>query len=137
MSLRVRIVGVVAVVVALVVVMLGVSLQHSTETSLLQEVDADLVARAELVARSPAFARFGSGAGGGPGRPLAGPADRVDPFGLAVRFDALARVLGADGAVAAVLDTEFVAPTEAAFLARADDGPVLSGGSAEAGRVRW
>ena len=49
MSLRIRIVAVVSVVVAAVVIVVGVSLHRSTESSLVGEIDADLLERANGV----------------------------------------------------------------------------------------
>ncbi len=142
MTLRVRIVGLVTVVVAVVVSVVGVSLFRSTESSLVGEIDDDLLGRAEQIhrpGRDPdrrgltpeQFAEFGRF--GQPGGRLPG---RTDPFGALVGFDAFVRVLDGSGAVRGVLDAEFDAATDASLLADAVRGPVLSDGSSERGRVR-
>jgi two-component system, OmpR family, sensor histidine kinase MprB len=141
-TLRVRIVGLVSVVVASVVLVAGVSLYRSTESSLVGEVDDDLLGRAEQIHRPgpgpdrrgltpEQFAEFGRF--GQPGGRLPG---RNDPFGALVGFDALVRVLDETGAVRGVLDAEFEAATDASLLVEAARGPVLSEGSSEQGRVR-
>ena len=142
MTLRTRIVGLVCVVVAAVVVVVGISVHRSTESSLIAEVDDDLLERAAVLDRvgrgadrrplTPEqieqFRQFDGGGRFGP--------SRADPFGLAVGFDALARVVNESGEVRGTLDAEFDAATDAAFLASALEGPVLSDGTGDAGRVR-
>ena len=144
MTLRVRIVGLVTVVVAAVVLVVGVSLHRSTESSLVGEVDDDLLGRAEQIhrpGRGPErraltpeqleqFAQFGQFGSG----PRFG--GRNDPFGNAVGFDAFARVLDETGAVRGVLDAEFDAFIDEALLAAARRGPVLTDGTSDEGRVR-
>ena len=145
MSLRARIVAVVAVVVAAVVLVVGVLVHRSTEAELVGEIDADLVERVrglgadrvpargvseDDLARLQQFggfgAEFGARARGG----------RTDPFGRTVGFDVLARVLDESGAVRLVLDDEFDAATDAALLDRARTAPVLSDGTVADGDVR-
>ncbi len=142
MTLRVRIVGVVAVVVAVVVLVVGVSLHRSTESSLVGEIDDDLQERAlafDQVGRGPGrrgftpeqFERFSqfdaSGRFGGV---------RLDPFGPVVGFDALVRVIDDTGAVSGVLDAEFDASTDGDLLEAARLGPVLTDGTSDGERVR-
>jgi two-component system, OmpR family, sensor histidine kinase MprB len=140
-TLRVRIVGLVTLVVAVVVLVVGVSLHRSTQSSLVGEVDADLLGRADQIhrpGRGPdrrgltpeqvdQFAEF---AGGPRVR------GRNDPFATVVGFDAFARVLDESGSVRGVLDSEFDASTDAELLARASLGPVLTDGTSGDGRVR-
>jgi len=140
-TLRVRIVAVVSIVVAAVVVVVGVSLHRSTESSLVAEIDADLLERAHAVRPDREI-----------GRPLSddelerlqqfevfspqGRGGRTDPFGRTIGFDALARVLDESGAVRVVLDAEFEASTDAGLLSQARDAPVFSNGTNEGGEVR-
>jgi len=137
-TLRVRIVAVVSVVVAAVVLVVGVSLHRSTESSLVGEIDADLLDRANAVRpdRTPGsevdfdrlerFEVFAPQFRGG----------RTDPFGRAVGFDAFARVLDETGAVRVVLDDEFDASTDSALLEQARTSPVFTNGTSEGGDVR-
>jgi two-component system sensor histidine kinase MprB len=142
--LRGRIVAVVAVVVAIVVLVVGVFVHRSTESSLVGEIDSDLVGRAEALrpegapgrpisdedlARLQQFERFGD-----LGPRLRG--GRTDPFGLTVGFDVLARVLDESGDVRLVLDADFDAATDASLLEQARSGPVLSDGTSADGDVR-
>ena len=145
MTLRVRIVAVVTLVVAAVVLVVGVSLHRSTESSLVGEVDADLVERARALRPDQVSGRpisaddlerlqqfeglapeFGARLRGG----------RTDPFGRTVGFDVLARVLDESGAVRFVLDAEFDAATDTDLLERARSGPVLSDGTSADSDVR-
>lgn len=142
MTLRVRIVGVVVALVAAVVVVVGVSLHRSTESSLVSEVDEDLLTRVRPVVergngRFPAadlelLEQFRDGEDVTP-RLRGG---RTDPFAAIVGFDALARVVAPNGAVRGTLDAGFEASTHATLLEAAADGPVLSDGESEDGRVR-
>ena len=145
MTLRVRIVSVVSVVVAVVVIGVGVFVHRSTESSLMAEIDDDLVERAEALLPDRV-----------PGRPISdedldrlqqfeglardfGPrflGGRTDPFGRTVGFDALARVLDGSGEVRFVLDGEFDATVDDDLLARARVSPVLSDGTNADGDVR-
>ena len=145
MTLRVRIVAVVAFVVAAVVLVVGVLVHRSTESALVGEIDADLVERAEALRpdRVPArpisaedLARLQGfeGLGSDFGPRLRG--GRTDPFGRTVGFDVLARVLDESGRVRLVLDDEFEAATDAALLEQARSGPVLSNGTVVDGDVR-
>lgn len=145
MTLRVRIVAVVAVVVAAVVLVVGVLVHRSTESSLVGEIDADLVERAEALRpdRVPGrpisdadLERLQQFEGVAPllGERLRG--GRTDPFGQTVGFDVLARVLDESGAIRLVLDAEFEAATDADLLARARVGPVLTDGTSAGGDVR-
>ncbi len=145
MTLRVRIVAVVAVVVAAVVLVVGVLVHRSTESSLVGEIDSDLVERAEAlrpdrVSGRPIsdedLERLQQFEGAAPllGERLRG--GRTDPFGRTVGFDVLARVLDESGAVRLVLDAEFEAATDADLLARARVGPVLTDGTSAGDAVR-
>jgi two-component system, OmpR family, sensor histidine kinase MprB len=145
MTLRVRIVAVVSIVVAAVVLVVGVSLHRSTESSLVGEIDADLLERAdalrpERVANRPVseedLERLQEFGGFGPDLGARFRGGRTDPFGRTVGFDVLARVLDGDGVVRLVLDTEFEASTDEALLADALLEPVLSDGSSPDGDVR-
>lgn len=142
MTLRIRIVAVVTAVVAAVVVVVGVSLHRSTESSLIGEIDDDLLARVRPVAeqngRLAALDLDQLAAFRGEGDDVVGPprAGRTDPFGAIVEFDALARVIAPDGTVRGTLDAGFDAPTDAALLAEARLAPVLSGGDADGDRLR-
>lgn len=144
MSLRLRIVAVAAIVVAAVVLLVGLSLHRTTETALVGEVDADLLERADLLSRDANRAAIGDAElddfeqqrleqFGARARFRGG---RTDPFGTAVGFDALARVLSSSGAIRLVLDDEFEAPRDAALLREASVAPTMSDGSTEAGRAR-
>jgi len=144
-TLRVRIVAVVAVVVAAVVLVVGVLVHRSTESSLVGEIDADLVERAEALRpdRVPGrpisdedLERLQQFEGAAPllGERLRG--GRTDPFGQTVGFDVLARVLDESGEIRLVLDAEFEAATDAELLARARMGPVLTDGTSAGGDVR-
>lgn len=138
MSLRFRIAAVVAAVVAVVVVAVGVTVHRSTERALIDEIDDDLVGRVRPPAddgeRAPRFAlerfrdltqrdAFRAGA-------------RTDPFGAVVGFDALARVIDAEGNVRGELAGEFDAPTDPDLIAAAQDGPVLTDGMVGGERAR-
>jgi two-component system sensor histidine kinase MprB len=140
-TLRVRIVAVVTMVVAAVVLVVGVSLHRSTESTLVGEIDADLLDRASALRpdRNPGrpasdfdlerlqrFEEFAPQLRGG----------RTDPFGRTVGFDALARVLDETGAVRVVLDDEFEASTDPALLEQARTAPVFTNGTSETGDVR-
>ncbi|MEM7142240.1 MAG: ATP-binding protein [Actinomycetota bacterium] len=145
MTLRLRIVGVVTLVVALVVLVVGVSLHRSTERSLVGEVDEDLLERVQplTIDRTPGrispeelqlLAEFrGIEPDQGVGRFRGG---RTDPFSSVVGFDALARVIDEEGFVRGTLESEFVAPTTDDVLASARVAPVLSDGDADGERVR-
>lgn len=146
MTLRVRIAGLVALVVAVVVVVVGAMVHRTTEASLVSEVDDDLVERALVISRDRGFARRAFSAGqleqlealegfGERSRDRFRVA-RNDPFGPVVGFDALVRVVDETGEIRGVLDTEFDASTDPELLAAAAQGPVLHDGSGDSGRVR-
>jgi two-component system, OmpR family, sensor histidine kinase MprB len=138
-TLRTRIVGVVVVVVAVVVVGVGLTLYRVTEASLVDEIDDDLVGRAELVTADRSRARPGVRLDRLRALSESGDLDsgrRFDPFVTLVGFDALARVVDENGVVRAVLDTEFDASTDAGLLADARQGPVLHDGTDDNGRLR-
>jgi two-component system sensor histidine kinase MprB len=145
MTLRVRIVALVTVVVAVVVLAVGVIVHRSTESSLVGEIDDDLIERAEALRpdrpvgrpiseedlqRLQQFEGFGPESGG---RLRGG---RTDPFGLTVGFDALARVLDESGEIRFVLDGEFDATVDSGLLERARSSPVISSGTSADGDVR-
>ncbi len=141
MTLRTRIVGVVTVVVAAVVLVVGVSLHRSTESSLIAEVDEDLLARVQPLTVDRESNRSIRGdieafRGLDPESNSGRPGGRSDPFSSVVGFDALARVVGPDGHVRGTLATAFVATTSADHLADAREAPVLSNGTSDSGDVR-
>lgn len=136
MSLRLRIALVLAGVVAAVVVAVGISVHRTTRSELVGEIDGDLLRRADLLdpdaedriplerfrdlSRREAFA---AGA-------------RVDPFVALVGFDALVRVLDADGNERGRLAAPFLAATDPELLRAASQRPVLHEGSTLDGSVR-
>ncbi|MDW3217030.1 MAG: HAMP domain-containing sensor histidine kinase [Acidimicrobiales bacterium] len=143
MTLRVRIVAVVMTVVAVVVIVVGVSLHRSTESSLVAEIDNDLLARVNpVVDQNSRLAALDleqlAAFRGDPDESVIGPprAGRTDPFGAVVGFDALARVVAPNGTVRGTLDAGFDAPTDSALLAEARLAPVLSDGDADGERLR-
>jgi two-component system sensor histidine kinase MprB len=145
MGLRTRIVGVVAVVVAAVVLVVGIAVHRGTESSLVGAVDSDLLSRADAVGASrrggplaeDAIERLRQFEGFRPDdAPSLVRGGRTDPFGATVGFDALARVIDSNGDVRGVLDVEFDASTDPELLGQARFAPVLSTGTTETGEVR-
>ncbi|MDE0065614.1 MAG: HAMP domain-containing sensor histidine kinase [Acidimicrobiaceae bacterium] len=139
MSLRLRIALAVAGVVTLVVVAVGFSLHRTTESSLIAEVDADLLERSLIVSALGAERVDGLDVGAlirlrREGNFLR--SGRVDPFQNLVAFDALVRVLDPKGAVIGVFEKEFSAATDASLLEAAYEKAVLHDGSSSSGSIR-
>ena len=133
MNLRTRVAALVAVVVAAVVGVVGVTVYRATESELRQEVDDDLLERAADVTRErPRFERPGGGVGGFGRRSP----ERSDAFGPFVGFDAFARVIDADGQVLLTLADDFDLESDADALAAARTGPVLQDAVGPDGAVR-
>ena len=136
MNLRLRIALALAAVATVVVVAVGISVHRTTETELVGEVDADLLARVRpldpaAVDRIP-LERFRDLSR----REAFAAGQRVDPFVALVGFDALVRVLDAEGNERGRLAGAFLAPNDPALLAAAREGPVLHDGSTLEGRAR-
>lgn len=139
MSLRLRISLVLAGVVALVVAGVGYSIHRATESSMIAEIDADLLDRSRIVsARGPGLPTgFDDDSLGRQRRNVRQfVSGRVDPFQSLVAFDAMARVLDPRGVVIGTFDQEFTAPADASLLEDALRAPVLHDGSSSSGTVR-
>ncbi len=139
MSLRLRVSLVLAGVVAFVVVGFGYSIHRSTESSLIAEIDADLLDRSGFIqapgtGRPNGFDDDSLGRLRPNGRRFV--SGRVDPFESLVAFDAFARVLDFKGVVIGTFDQEFTAPADASLLDDALRAPVLHDGSSSSGSVR-
>ncbi len=139
MSLRLRVSLALAAVVAVAVVAAGYSIHRATESSLIAEIDADLLERSEIISnRGPEPTRgFDDEALGRLrriGRLIV--SGRVDPFESLVAFDALARVVDSRGAVIGAFEQEFTASRDPSLLEDARSAPVLHDGSSRSGAVR-
>ena len=134
MNLRTRVAVMVALVVAVVVGLVGVGVYRATESELRQEVDDDLLERADAVTRErPRFERPESGGIGGFGRRSP---ERADAFGPFVGFDAFARVVDADGQVLLTLADDFELSSDPEVLESALVEPVLQDATGPDGGVR-
>lgn len=132
MNLRTRVTVAVALVVAVVVSVVGVSVYRSTRDELYSQIDRDLMTRAEQVLNQPrGFARPGTGRFQ-PGVRVG----RSDPFGGIVSFDVLARILDADGNVVLSLGPDFGTQPDPAVLLDAVTEPVIATEHGSAGSLR-
>lgn len=124
MTLRVRIALLVAAVVTVVVAAVGISVQRSAESELVEEVDL------ELLQRSRAVPGAGRGNRGIP------PVDEPSDFQRDVGPTTYARLLNGEGIVLFDLGNDFDAPVTDELLAAADEGPTLVTGSIGDDRAR-
>lgn len=122
----------VALVVAVVVTSVGLSVYRSTRNELFSQIDGDLMSRAELVGRQPrGFARPSTGRFQPGGR-----VPRADPFGGIVSFDVLARIIDSNGTVVLSIGPDFGVDPSLAVLVEASAGPVIRSESGSAGSLR-
>jgi len=123
---------VVAVVVAVVVSAVGLSVYRSTRGELFGQIDNDLMTRAEQIGHQPrGFARPGGGR-----FQLGGRVARQDPFGGIVSFDVLARIVDSTGTVVLSLGPDFGVDPDLSVLIDARVSPVIRTETGNAGSLR-